>query len=132
MTQPANFGTDLYGVFDIDPMGATVSGRLLLSQALVRRITTPRGRLLDDPNYGYDVAGELSDDVTDADIATIAATMDAEFLKDERIVSSSTTTTFVNGVLNTTTTLQDGTGPFSLVLAISSVTVSVLQLGVSP
>jgi hypothetical protein len=132
MTSPANFGSDLSGSFDPDPMGQQVTGRLLLSQALVRRITTPRGRLLDDPSYGYDVSGELGDDVAPNVAGRIAANIDAEFTKDERVVSSSTVATFNSGVLDTTTTVTDGAGPFKLVLAISGVTVAILQMGTGP
>lgn len=131
MTQSADFGLDLSCVFDMDPMGATVTGRDLLSQALVRRITTPRGRLLSNPNYGYDVTGEINDDLSTQDVSTVASHMDQEFLKDERVVSSSTTATLTSdGVLTTTTIIQDGAGPFPLVLQISSVSVTVLQTGV--
>jgi hypothetical protein len=131
MTQP-DYGTDLSCVFDLDPMGAMVTGRTLLSQALIRRISTPRGRLLDDPNYGFDVTDALGDDVTAADVAQIGSGMDSEFLKDERVVSSVTVVTFARGILNTTSTITDGTGPFSLVLSIDKVTGQILQAGQAP
>lgn len=131
MTQPADFGQDLSLVFDMDPMGAMVTGRDLLSQALVRRITTPRGRLLSNPNYGYDVTSEINDDLSTQEVSTIASNMDQEFLKDERVVSSSTTATLdADGVMTTITTIQDGQGPFSLTLQISAVNVSILQTGI--
>lgn len=122
-------GTDMSLLMDLDPMGTVVTGRLLLAQALIRRWTTPRGRLLDDPNYGYAVTDEINDDLGPADISNIAANMDAEAVKDERVVSSATTVTFSSstGILNTTSLINDGPGPFPLVLAISSVTVTILS-----
>lgn len=132
MTQPADFGTDWSCVMDLDPMGQMVTGRDVLSQALVRRITTPRGRLLSNPNYGYDVTGEINDDLSTQEVGQIASNMDAEFMKDERVVSSSTSATLTSdGVLTTTTTITDGAGPFPLVLQISAVGISILQTGVS-
>jgi hypothetical protein len=129
MTQPLpDFGTTLSCIFDLDSMGATVSGLTALSQALVRRITTPRGRLLTDPNYGYDVTGELNDDVTTAQAGSIGSNMDQEFMKDQRVLSSSTIATLnPDGTLDTTTSIATALGPFSLVLSISQVTVSIIQ-----
>ena len=123
MTQPINptdFGTTLSCVFDIDAMGATVSGLTALAQALIRRITTPRGRLLSDPNYGYDIAGELEDDVTTQQVNAIAANVDAEFLKDQRVFSSVTTVTLQgDGQLDVASQVQSALGPFSLVFSLS-------------
>jgi hypothetical protein len=124
-----NYGSDMSLLMDLDPMGTVVIGRLLLAQALIRRWTTPRGRLLDDPNYGYAVTDELNDDLSPTDISDIADNMDAEAEKDERVVSSSTIVQFnaVTGFLITNTTIEDGGGPFQLVLQISDVTVTILS-----
>ncbi len=123
MTQPINptdFGTTLSLTFDLDAMGATVSGLTALAQALIRRITTPRGRLLNDPNYGYDIAGELEDDVTTQQVAAIGANVDAEFLKDQRVFSSVTTVTLqTDGQLDVASQVQSALGPFSLVFSLS-------------
>lgn len=123
MTQPINptdFGTTLSLTFDLDAMGATVSGLTALAQALIRRITTPRGRLLSDPNYGYDIAGELEDDVTTQQVNAIAANVDAEFLKDQRVFSSVTTVTLQgDGQLDVASQVQSALGPFSLVFSLS-------------
>jgi phage baseplate assembly protein W len=124
MSQPVNptdFGTTLSCQFDIDPMGQTVSGLTALAQALIRRITTPRGRLLNDPNYGYDIAGELEDDVTTQQVAAIGANVDQEFLKDQRVFSSVTTVTLeTDGQLDVSTQVQSALGPFSLVFTLSA------------
>jgi hypothetical protein len=124
-----NYGSDMSLLMDLDPMGTVVTGRLLLAQALIRRWTTPRGRLLDDPNYGYAVTDELNDDLSPTDLSDIADNMDAEAIKDERVVSSQTTVQFnqANGWLITTSIIDDGAGPFPLVLQISDVTVTILS-----
>lgn len=124
MTQPVSptdFGSTLSLTFDLDPMGQTVSGLTALAQALIRRITTPRGRLLSDPNYGYDIAGELEDDVTTQQVNAIAANVDAEFLKDQRVFSSVTTVTLqTDGQLDVASQVQSALGPFSLVFSLSA------------
>lgn len=123
MTQPVSptdFGTTLSCTFDIDPMGQTVSGLTALAQALIRRITTPRGRLLSDPNYGYDIGGELEDDVTTQQVNAIGANVDAEFLKDQRVFSSVTSVTLqTDGQLDVASQVQSALGPFSLVFSLS-------------
>jgi hypothetical protein len=135
-TVTTDYGTAISCVSDVDLSGRLVTGRAVLSQALARRVQTPRfpaqGSLIDDKNYGYWVAGELGDDLTPGDIAVIASNIDAEFRKDERVVDSSTTATVgldpVSGVqtLTTVSTITDGAGPFPLVLAISAVTTTIL------
>ncbi len=131
MTQPVvlpDFGTTLSCAFDLDPMGATVSGLQALSEALIRRITTPRGRLLTDPNYGYDISGELEDDVTTQQVGAIGSNVDQEFLKDQRVFASSTTVTLrADGSLDVASSVQSALGPFGLVLNVSAVTVSIIQ-----
>lgn len=126
-----NFGTDLSGITDLDPVLAEVSGLKMLGQALARRLITPRGTLCDDPNYGYDVRGELNDDLAPADVGRIASSIDAELRKDERVADSATTATLTAaGVLTTVTVVTPSAGPsFRLVLGISTVTVSVLSVG---
>jgi hypothetical protein len=104
-----------------------VTGRQLLSEALIRRLLTPRGGLIDDTNYGYDLVGELNDDLSPNDIGRIGSSIDQEMLKDERVLASKTQVLFQNGVLIVTILITDGTGPFPLVLQVSGVTISLLN-----
>ena len=134
MTDPAtiDYGFDLSAVSDIDPGFRTVSGRRLLAEAIARRLQTPRGRLADDPNYGYDLTGLLKADFAPQDLARIASLVEAECTKDERVVGASATVTLQvpsspsTGLL-VSVLIQDGSGPFPLVLAVSGVTVQILQ-----
>ncbi len=113
---------------NMDPTMATVTGRLQLAQALVRRLQTPNGRLLTDPDYGYDLLGELNDDLAPADVGRIAAQAAAECRKDERVVECTASASFTLGVLTIGLVVTDGKGPFKLVLAARDVTVSLLQV----
>lgn len=132
----ADLGSDIATVFkdgnaDVDPTGAEVSGRLCLAQALVRRLLTPRGRLIDDPDYGYDLTGEINDDIDASDLARIRAGVEGELAKDERVVSVIAELTYARkgGILTVNITVEDSAGPFQLVLAVTSVTVSVITIG---
>jgi hypothetical protein len=108
---------------------AEVSGRTVLIQSQLRRIASPRGTLIDDPDYGSDVTRYCNDDIDPRDVGSIAAEMDAEFVKDERVKSSTTTATLDDeGGLTTNSEIEDLFGPFSLVLSISKVTVKVLEV----
>lgn len=114
-------------VTDIRP--GMVSGRRALGESVARRLQTPRGRLIDDPNYGHDLTGELNDDVTHADIARMSSSIEAECLKDERVLAAAAAVTFSAGVLVVTITLTDGAGPFVLVLKVTSLTLELLTVG---
>ncbi len=50
-----DLGTDFAGGNDLDPSMSLQSGRRALGDAIVRRLTTPRGGLPDSPQYGFDV-----------------------------------------------------------------------------
>lgn len=126
----ADLGADLSCVTDLDPAMVEVSGRTCLVQNAARRLSTPRGSLIDDPNYGFDLTGELNDDVDQGDIGRIQSQASAELLKDERVVSCTSVISFdaTSGTLITTFAMQDGAGPFTLVLAVTSVTVTILKV----
>jgi hypothetical protein len=125
MQNPASlnpFGWDLVCTNDMTPDAAECGGTQVLANALYRRATSPRGCLIYDLDYGYDLNQFINIDIASAsDIAPIGAGLDAEFLKDPRVYSSVTIVTFFNSVLTTSTTVTPSSGPtFTLVLAVSS------------
>lgn len=123
---------DADGVVDLDPAFGLVSGRLALAQAIARRITTRAGllaRIGDDPAYGIDVRESLGAD-TDTDDRTafaIAAEVQAEVMRDERVRGADVSAALADGVVILTILLADAIGPFRLVLAVSAVTVEILR-----
>ena len=123
-----SLGSDLSCVSDIDPAGAEVSEKILLAQALARRLTTPRGRLIDDPNYGYDLSQWLNADVGPAELAQIQSQAQAECLKDERVQSATVLVTFIQNVMLVTVALVTASGPYSLVLSVSALTTQLLTV----
>ena len=123
-----DLGTDITCTDDIDPSFALSSGATQLAQALYRRIITPRGGLPDAPAYGFGASTIIDQDMTARQVAVLANSIDAEFMKDERVLSSSTTGTFANQIFVGSTLVTTAAGPFRLVLSISSVSVDLLQV----
>lgn len=124
----ADFGIAWSCVTDFTPTFARVTGRRLLAEACVRRITTRKGQLIDDPNYGIDVRDWLNESMTPPQLARLAGTIDGELVRDERILSSKSVASFVNGVLTVTVALEDGDGPFTLVASVDALTVQLLSV----
>lgn len=110
-------------------MPATMAtGFRCVAEAIVRRWSTPRGGLIDDPNYGYDLTDLINDDLDKADLARAAHTAGAEAEKDERVLSCETTITMIGDTLNVTGKVATAAGPFQLVVSVNQVTVSLLQV----
>jgi phage baseplate assembly protein W len=123
-------GYDLSCLDDLDPAMAEVSGALMLGEAAHRRINTPRGALITDPNYGIDVWDLLNAEATEAEVAQVPGLVDQELGKDERIGSSDTTfdTTVTPNTL--TTLMQTAAGPYTLTQPVSAITAAILAGGV--
>jgi hypothetical protein len=133
-----DLGTDIGCVTDIDQSMGLVSGRLNLCHAIARRLSTPRGWLYDsfqgDPDYGLDLREWLNGDFTTSELNSKPSEIEDEVLKDERIQACTVTATFTpaTSTAEIQILLEDADGPFSLVLAVSSVTVSLLSVGGLP
>lgn len=125
----SDLGTTLSCVFDCTDEYAVVSGRTCLAQALARRLVTARGGLIDDPNYGFDLTQFLNADMSPTDIAQAESGTEAECLKDERVLAADATVAVTPAqALIVTITITEADGPFSLVLAVSDVTVQLLTV----
>lgn len=67
---------------DVDPMNTEA-----IAQALLRRLDCPRGRLVDDADYGLDVRGYLNKGTTTAQLNALAGAVRNELEKDDRVAS---------------------------------------------
>ncbi len=114
-----DFGTDLSLVDDLEPTMREVSGTELLGQALFRRLTTPRGMLLDDPDYGTDVREFVSWGALPTKLAAIPALVRAELLKDERVEAATVSTAVAGGAVRLNISIDTGDGPFPLVVDVT-------------
>lgn len=119
-----DLGSDLSCVDDVDELMTELSedDPLLVAQALARSITTQRGSLLDDLNYGIDIAESLSVASTAQDRAAIAGRIRGEAAKDDRILDITVTlddTTDENRTIAVEISGTTETGPFRLVMALT-------------
>lgn len=127
----SDLGSDVWAAPGLDPAFRLVSGRLAHAQAIVRRLATERGdleRLGDDPAYGYDVRRHVGDDTGPRTDFEVAAAVERQALADERTRTATATVTAVAGTLTIALRISDADGPFSLVLAVTDVTVTLLKV----
>ena len=105
------------------------TGNDVLIQSIVRRHLTIKGSDIASPNDGIDVRVYIKAGLTQTDISGIAAAVQQELVRDQRILPSTTVTASYNTetlVLTLNEVIQTASGPFSLTLAISQVTVDVI------
>lgn len=128
--QPAvDFGTGINCNTDLPLKFTFASGYLNLANNLLRRLTTPRGSLPWDLNCGYDVKLLLRDDMGPAGLAAVKSSIESECEKDPRVLVAVATLTFIAAASSLAIALQitTATGSFSFVVAISKLTVSMLE-----
>lgn len=121
-----------FGFATVPSTGATIpstgSGRTLLLADVIRRISTAKGSVPDFNiptklgRYGIELLDYVNADMTAAEIGQFCASLDAQIRQDQRIANSRTTAALAGNVLVATINLVDGAGPFSLILAISTLT----------
>lgn len=128
-SQQVDFGQDIAFLNGLDPRLLLVGGLANLGQALVARLSTPRGGLFYDPNYGTDLRVYVNDAMSAATLARVRADVQAECIKDERVLACTASTVFdaPTKTLLVQVSVQTAGGPFQLVLAVSSLTVAVLR-----
>lgn len=120
-----SYGQDTSCAFDFRSDFGVSSGRQLLVEAVIRRLTTARGGLLDDPDYGLALETLLNSGRTVQEMNSIADRVRAEVLKDPRFTDCAVTVTgdqLATGTANIKIVLTpaDEGGPFELVIAYPS------------
>jgi hypothetical protein len=119
------YGTDLSCVSDITDELTEVDpySPLAVGEAVIRRLTTPRGTLPDDPDYGIDLRSYCNRGVTLRELRDLAGTCRSEILKDDRIEDATVTITSSGTSLAVVVQLalaQPGVQPFTLTFAVTS------------
>lgn len=127
MTQP-DFGSCWSCIDDLVMPSVQVTGFTVVAQAIARRWQTPRGGVIDDPSYGYDLSDFINDDLDKAGLAEIAHYAGAEAEKDERVLSCEVNVTFISGFLTVVGKVTTALGPFVLVVSVSQINVALLQV----
>jgi phage baseplate assembly protein W len=129
MADEPDFGTTLSCVNDFASDARMVSGFAVVGEAIARRWSTPRGRLIAYPNYGFDLSEYVNADMSPRDIAGLRAGAAAEAEKDERVERCSVSAVLgTDGVLTLTALVQTTKGPFTLVVRASAVTVDLVSI----
>jgi len=124
----SNLGQDLSCIDDLLPSGLVVSGGRLIAEAAIRRLTTPRGALLEDPDYGLDIHDWINDGMTPLEFAARRADVEAELLKDARIAGADVSLQLVQGVAILAIALDTVVGNVSLVASVSAINVQLLSV----
>ena len=127
-----DYGEDLSCLDDLEEECRVVSDpKIVLAQALVRRWQTPRGMLLDDPDYGTDLCEFLNEDVDELTLVRFRSEVRSEALKDERVIDCtivSSTFSRETGRLTFEISIDASESLLRLVVAVTDVTVSLLSV----
>lgn len=120
-TDTTGFGIDLDCSDDLREDMALATGARMLAQAIYRRLTTPRGAVLDAPDYGLDVRAFLSRGMTAAELAAIPGQIRSEVTKDERIEDADVHARMTApDTLELTIRCSTAAGPFELVISVTA------------
>jgi hypothetical protein len=119
------YGSDLFCDGDATPDFAELSGDdpRNVTLALYRRVTTPRGALLDDAGYGDDVHRLLHTGMTPVERIAYADMLSSEALEDDRIDSCNVQISDApeGGLqIRMRGELKDGKGSYSLTMVVGS------------
>lgn len=97
-TGQLGYGTDLSCVLDVTPTLDEVDpmSRVAVAQAVIRSLITPRGAVLDAPDYGLDLRGMLNRGLTNTEIRALADQCRAEARKDDRVEDATVTMTYTD------------------------------------
>lgn len=80
-----DYGTDISTDPDLDPAFGSLSGPEVLTQALMRRLSTPQGALPFNPDDGIDLNDWLHRGITHKALYWLKSAIEAECEKDERV-----------------------------------------------
>lgn len=126
------FGSDLSCAADITSTGSELadSDPLIVSQAVYRRLTTPRGMLIDDPDYGLDLRTFLHRGLTTSQLRSVEGQIRNEIGKDDRVDSVSVTVTQTDvETFSIAIRGETALAPFSLVLELTDGDALIKEMG---
>ncbi|AKT38249.1 hypothetical protein [Chondromyces crocatus] len=126
---PQGFGVDLDCAEDLDPLMGTVTGLQVVAQAIYRRLSTPRGMVLDAPDYGFDLRSLLHKGMSPAEQAALPGLVRAEVLKEERIQSATVQILdFTSDAFRLSIRCVTAEGPFLMTLHVSAAAVLLAEV----
>ncbi len=130
MATPALYGTGLNVTTDWPLRFSYAAGYLNLGNNLARRLQTPRGSLAWDPDCGWNIRGLLNGSLTVGELQAAESAIGAECEKDERVDSANVQLTYVSQsqLLIVKVTVTGADGPFTLIMSVDDLTVTILRL----
>jgi phage baseplate assembly protein W len=112
---------------DLSMPSYMATGNQCVAEAILRRWSTSPGQLIDDPTYGYNLTDLVSDDLSSADISYAQQQAASQAKRDERVRNAKVAITLLaNGTLQVVGQITTASGPFRLVVSVSSVTTQLL------
>ena len=126
-----DFGADVSGIFSMGTRVSFASGLRNYGMAICRRLITPRGSLIYDLDYGFDLRAYINAPMTPSLQLAAQAGTEREAEKDPRTQQCSATISWSpnTGVMPVSLELITAAGPFTLVAVVSAVTVQLLSVG---
>ena len=106
-----------------------VDDRSAIAQRIFRKLTTPTGRLIDDPNWGIDLNDLLNDDMSKAEADRIRSRIKMEVEEDESVKTADVSLSLTSGryLIKITLTLETDSTEISLSIAVDNVSATMLE-----
>lgn len=113
-------GSDFAGVLDVTPTLAVATGPRALADAILRRLTTPRGGHFEDPLYGYDLRAQIG---AATPVSVIQQRVLEQVLAEEEVADARVSVTRSNGTLRVVIDVIVASGPFRLTVIPNELTI---------
>jgi len=123
----SDFGSGWSCVTGLTFPSRMVTGNRIVGEAVARRWLIDRGTLIDDPNYGYNLLQFVNGELDTRALNDIAQNASTEAEKDERVLSCAVSCIFDGTTLTVSGIVRTQAGPFTLVLSVANLKVSLLQ-----
>lgn len=126
-------GIDIDCIDDLPPTFRLAFGPKVLANFVARELITPEGFLAlhfdGDPNYGQNVRGRLNSAWSFEEIASLGAAIEGKLRRHDRIESVEVAVShdFATSTLSVDIALETAAGTFRFLLAVSALTVELLQ-----
>jgi phage baseplate assembly protein W len=130
---PFGWGSDLDCANDLTENMAelTKDDMLLVVQSCYRRLTTRRGTLDYDPDYGIDVVHLLHSGVSQKDLIRIKGQVECELTKDDRLETVECRVTYADETLTLEITGMTRIGTFEMTMGVTIATAQLLSYEVA-
>lgn len=120
------WGNDVSTFPDLDPTFTLLDSRRIVAEAVARRLTTPRGSLVDNPLYGFDVRTLLHASASPAQRASWEQQIEAQAIADERVQAAQVSLVKQDRGWRVGVRLVTADGPFRLVVSVNDVRAALL------